>query len=70
MLLVYRYRIKSLIGLLDRQARACNVVWNFCNETQQHALKWNKRWPTGFDRMIVISTLLAISSSVRTSNAC
>src|ERR1700704_5167669 len=49
MLLVYRYRIKSLTGLLDSQARACNFVWNFCNETQQHALKWNKRWPTGFD---------------------
>jgi putative transposase len=49
MLLVYRYRIKSLIGLLNSQARACNFVWNFCNETQQQALKWNKRWPTGFD---------------------
>jgi len=49
MLLVYRYRIKSLTGLLNSQARACNVVWNFCNQTQQHALKWNKRWPTGFD---------------------
>jgi putative transposase len=49
MLLVYRYRIKSSTGLLNRQARACNFVWNFCNETQQYALKWNKRWPTGFD---------------------
>src|SRR3984957_4152021 len=49
MLLVYRYRIKSLTALLGRQARACNFVWNFCNETQQHALKWNKRWPSGFD---------------------
>ena len=49
MLLVYRYRIKSLTGLLDRQARACNFVWNFCNHTQLHALKWNKRWPSGFD---------------------
>jgi len=49
MLLVYRYRIKSLTGLLGRQARACNIVWNFCNETQQYALKWNKPWPTGFD---------------------
>jgi IS605 OrfB family transposase len=49
MLLAYRYRVKSLAGLLNRQARACNVVWNFCNETQQQALKWNKRWPTGFD---------------------
>src|SRR5258708_16312923 len=49
MLLVYRYRVKSLTGLLNIQARACNFVWNFCNETQQQALKWNKRWPTGFD---------------------
>jgi len=49
MLLVYRYRVKSLTGLLDSQARACNFVWNFCNDTQQQALKWNKRWPTGFD---------------------
>jgi putative transposase len=49
MLLVYRYRIKSLTGLLSRQARACNFVWNFCNDTQQQALKWNKRWPSGFD---------------------
>jgi IS605 OrfB family transposase len=49
MLLVYRYRIKSLIGLLNSQARACNIVWNFCNDTQQQALKWNKPWPSGFD---------------------
>jgi hypothetical protein len=49
MLLVYRYRIKSLTGLLNSQARACNFVWNFCNDTQLQALKWNKRWPSGFD---------------------
>jgi putative transposase len=49
MLLVYRYRVKSLTGLLNSQARVCNFVWNFCNDTQQQALKWNKRWPTGFD---------------------
>ena len=49
MLLVYRYRVKSLTGLLNRQARACNFVWNFCNDTQRHALKWNKGWPSGFD---------------------
>src|SRR6266853_6034929 len=49
MLLVHRYRIKSLSGLLTRQARACNFVWNFCNETQHYALKWNKPWPSGFD---------------------
>ena len=49
MLLVYRYRVKSLTGLLNRQARACNFVWNFCNDTQRHALQWDKRWPSGFD---------------------
>ncbi|HLN50317.1 MAG TPA: hypothetical protein VK251_12510, partial [Steroidobacteraceae bacterium] len=49
MLLAYRYRVKSLTGLLNAQARACNFVWNFCNDTQKHALKWNKRWPSGFD---------------------
>ena len=49
MILVYRYRVKSLNGLLNKQARAVSYVWNFCNDTQKHALKWRKRWPTGFD---------------------
>lgn len=49
MISVYRYRVKSLNGLLNTQARAVNYVWWFCNETQKHALKWGKRWPTGFD---------------------
>lgn len=46
---VYRYRVKSLNGLLNKQARAVSFVWNFCNDTQKHALRWGKRWPTGFD---------------------
>jgi IS605 OrfB family transposase len=49
MILVYRYRVKSLNGLLNEQSRAVNFVWNFCNDTQKHALKWNKRWPSGYD---------------------
>lgn len=49
MIKVYRYRVKSLNGLLNKQARAVNFVWNFSNDTQKHALKWRKRWPTGFD---------------------
>ena len=49
MILVYRYRVKSLNGLLNKQARAVNLIWNFANDTQKHALKWRKRWPTGFD---------------------
>jgi IS605 OrfB family transposase len=48
-ILVYRYRVKSLSGLLNRQSRAVNYVWNYCNDTQKHALKWNKGWPSGFD---------------------
>lgn len=39
---VYRYRVKSLNGLLNKQSRAVNFVWNFCNDTQKHALKWRK----------------------------
>ncbi|MGA7539048.1 MAG: transposase [Steroidobacteraceae bacterium] len=46
---MYRYRVKSLTGLLNRQSRAVNFVWNFCNDTQKHALKWGKKWPSGFD---------------------
>ncbi|MCY1490138.1 hypothetical protein D9M68_238840 [compost metagenome] len=43
MILVYRYRVKSLNGLLNKQSRAVNYVWNFCNDTQKHALKWGKK---------------------------
>lgn len=49
MLLTYRYRVKNHLGELNRQARAINFVWNFCNDAQKHALKWDKRWPTGYD---------------------
>lgn len=49
MIRVYRYRVKSLNGLLNKHSRAVNYVWNFCNDTQKHALKWGKKWPTGFD---------------------
>ena len=26
---VYRYRVKSLNGLMNKQARAVNCIWNF-----------------------------------------
>jgi putative transposase len=48
-LLTYRYRVKSRLGELNRQARAVNFVWNFCNDTQKHAIKWGKRWPSAYD---------------------
>lgn len=48
MIRTYRYRVKdsTAVPTLNRLARACNQVWNFCNETQEHALRWNQRWPT------------------------
>ncbi|MGJ7917981.1 RNA-guided endonuclease InsQ/TnpB family protein [Massilia sp. LXY-6] len=49
MILVYRYRVKSLNGLLNRQARECNFVWNYCNDRQKDALRFNRPWLTGFD---------------------
>src|ERR1035437_2363492 len=49
MILTYKYRVKNLTGLLNKQAKAVNYVWNFCNDTQKSALKWNKKWPSGFD---------------------
>jgi hypothetical protein len=41
-ILAYRYRVKSLNGLLNRQSRAVNDVCYFCNDTQEQALKWGK----------------------------
>ncbi|MEC5218414.1 putative transposase [Actimicrobium sp. GrIS 1.19] len=49
MILVYRYRVKSLNGLLNKQSRACNFVWNYCNDRQKDALRFDRRWHTGFD---------------------
>jgi putative transposase len=49
MILTYRYRVKSLHGELNRQARAVNYVWNYCNNVQRQALKWSKKWPSRYD---------------------
>lgn len=51
MIKVFRYRIKDGGSgkHLDKMTRSVNFVWNFCNDTQKQALKWNKRWPSGFD---------------------
>ena len=43
MILVYRYRVKSLAGLLNKQSRAVNFVWNFCNDRQKDALRFGRR---------------------------
>lgn len=49
MITVFRYRVKSLNGLLNKQSRACSYVWNYANDVQKQALKWGKKWPAGFD---------------------
>ena len=49
MIQTFKYRVKSNLGALRRQAQAVNFVWNFCNNTQKTALRWKKKWPTGFD---------------------
>lgn len=49
MLLVYRYRVKSLKGLLNKQSRAVNYVWNYCNDRQKDALRFGRKWLSGFD---------------------
>ena len=49
MVLVYRYRVKSLTGLLNAQSRAVNFVWNYCNDRQKDALRFHRPWLTGFD---------------------
>ena len=49
MILVYRYRVKSLSGLLNKQSRAVNFVWNFCNDRQKDAVRFHRPWHTGFD---------------------
>jgi putative transposase len=46
---VYRYRVKSMHGLLNKQAKAVNFVWNYCNDRQKDALESGRRWLTGFD---------------------
>lgn len=33
---------------LNRQARAVNFVWNYCNEAQRHVLRWD-RWLSKYD---------------------
>jgi len=51
MIKTFSFRIKdsTCAKHLEAMARATNSVWNFCNETQRAAIKWGKKWPTGFD---------------------
>jgi IS605 OrfB family transposase len=46
-LIVLKFRLRDKHAAeLNRQARAVNTVWNFCNETQQKAATSGRRWLT------------------------
>jgi putative transposase len=48
--LTYKFRIKDKHSVeLGRQARAVNFVWNHCQDAQKNALRWGKKWPSGYD---------------------
>lgn len=50
MILTYRLRLKGKhAAALNRQARAVNFVWNYCNETQQKAARAHRKWLSRFD---------------------
>lgn len=49
MIVVYRYRVKSNERTLNRWSRAVNFVWNYANDRQKDALRFGRRWLTGFD---------------------
>lgn len=48
--LTYKLRVRDKhASRLNGQARAVNLVWNFCNETQQKAALAKRKWLTGHD---------------------
>lgn len=52
MQLTYRFRLRDKHSAdLNRQARAVNYVWNYCNETQQKAARARRKWLSAIDLM-------------------
>lgn len=50
MQLTYRFRLRDKHAReLNRQARAVNFVWNYCNETQRKAVGSGRKWLSGYD---------------------
>lgn len=48
--LTYKFRLRDTADSeLTRQARAVTCVWNYCNETQQQAVKRGRKWLTWHD---------------------
>lgn len=49
MQITIRLRLRSKhAASLNRQARAVNLVWNYCNEAQRHVLRWD-RWLSTYE---------------------
>jgi len=49
MQLTYRFRLRDKhASELNRQARAVNFVWNYCNATQQKAARARRQWLSAF----------------------
>jgi len=71
MILTYKYRVKDKHSAeLRRIARGVNFVWNFCNDTQKHALQWNKKWPTGYElQKLTTGSSVIMGVSADTINA-
>lgn len=38
-----------MTGFLNQQAKAVNYVWNYCNDRQKDALRFRRKWLSGFD---------------------
>jgi putative transposase len=52
MKLTYKFRLRDKHAAeLNRQALAVNYVWNFCNETQQKAVRSGRKWLTAVNLM-------------------
>ena len=50
MQLTYKFRLRDTADSeLRRQARAVNFVWNYCNETQQQAVRRGRKWLSKYD---------------------
>ena len=50
MLFTLKFRLRDKHATeLNRQSRSVNVVWNYCNETQQKASRARRKWLTAVD---------------------
>ena len=70
MLLTIKLRLKDKHAAeLNRQARAVNYVWNYCNETQQKAARSGRKWLSAQDPHCARAEMWAPSGSSKESSA-